>query len=107
MPGSDYLLLVAGMGLVTFVPRWFPLFFLSQRRLPQWFIDWLDLIPVAILSALIFPDLFITGESRHLELLHPKALVALPTLLFALKTKSLGGTVVVGMLLFWLFSKFF
>jgi len=32
-------------------------------------------------------------------------LAALPTLLFAMKTKSLGGTVVVGMLLFWLLGK--
>ncbi|MGB6282004.1 MAG: hypothetical protein WBG91_17460 [Syntrophobacteria bacterium] len=31
--------------------------------------------------------------------------MALPTFLFALKTKSLGGTVVVGMLLFWIVGK--
>jgi len=31
--------------------------------------------------------------------------VALPTFVFALKTKSLGGTVVVGMALFWAVQK--
>jgi len=30
--------------------------------------------------------------------------VAIPTFLFALKTRSLGGTVLVGMMLFWLTS---
>jgi branched-subunit amino acid transport protein len=99
---SEYLLLVLGMGLVTYVPRWFPLFFLAQRRLPQWFIEWLDLVPVAILSALIFPELFTAGTTRHLVWLQPKTLVALPTFLFALKTRSLGGAVVVGMALYWL-----
>ena len=99
---AEYILLLAGMGLVTYIPRWLPLFFLSQRRLPRWFMEWLDLIPVAILSALIFPDLFVAGEPRQLQLFHVKSLVALPTFLFALKTKSLGGTVIVGMILFWL-----
>ena len=108
MVRTDYLLLILGMGLVTYIPRWFPLFFLSKRRLPQWFIEWLDLVPVAILSALIFPDLFVTdGPHRLLKLFQAKSLVAFPTLLFALKTRSLGGTVMVGMVLFWLAEKLF
>jgi branched-subunit amino acid transport protein len=102
MSTSQYLLLFAGMGLVTYVPRWVPLLFLTQRQLPQWFVEWLDLIPVAILSALIVPELFTTGAPRHLVLFDAKILVAVPTFLFALRTKSLGGTVVVGMLLYWL-----
>jgi branched-subunit amino acid transport protein len=61
---TDYLLLVVGMGLVTYIPRWFPLFFLSRRQLPLWFIEWLDLIPTAILSALISQQIFTAGEPR-------------------------------------------
>ena len=106
MSDTNYLLVVLSMGLVTYLPRWFPLFFLSQRRLPRWLIEWLDLIPVAILSALIFPDLFTANEPRHLDLFQIKSLVAMPTFLFSLKTKSLGGTVVVGMFLYWLADKF-
>lgn len=107
MPETEYILLIIGMGLVTYIPRWFPLFFLSQRKLPQWFIEWLDMIPVAILSALIFSDLFMMGSPRHLEILQIKSMVAIPTFLFALKTRSLGGTVIVGMVLFWLGEEFF
>jgi branched-subunit amino acid transport protein len=106
MPETGYILLVIGMGLVTYIPRWFPLFFLSQRKLPQWFIEWLDMIPVAILSALIFSDLFVTGDPRHLDVLQVKSILAIPTFLFALRTKSLGGTVIVGMVLFWLAGMF-
>lgn len=98
----QYLLLILGMGLVTYIPRWFPLFLFTQRKLPEWFIEWLDLIPVAILSALVFSDLFLSGSPRHLDVLQTKSIVAIPTFLFALKTRSLGGTVIVGMALFWL-----
>ncbi|MEE8430588.1 MAG: AzlD domain-containing protein [Candidatus Desulfatibia sp.] len=101
----EYIILVIGMGLVTYLPRWMPLFFLSRRELPAWFVEWLDLIPAAILSALLLPELITTGEPRHMELWQPELLVAVPTFIFALKTKSLGGTVVVGMLLFWLTGK--
>jgi branched-subunit amino acid transport protein len=93
---------ILGMGLVTYVPRWFPLVFLSRRNLPQWLVDWLDLIPAAILSALLVPELVTNGSPRHMSFWQPELWVALPTFIFALKTKSLGGTVVIGMGLFWL-----
>ncbi len=105
MINGDYILIFLGMGLVTYLPRWFPLFVLAKRKLPEWFVEWLDLIPASILSALLLPDLVTAGVPRNLVLFQPKLLVAVPTFLFALKTKSLGGTVIVGMVLFWLAGK--
>ncbi len=102
MSFSEYLFLFLGMGLVTFVPRWLPLLYLSHKRLPRWLVDWLSLIPVAILSALLAPILLADGVTRSFDPGRPEFLVALPTLYFAVKTKSLGGTVLVGMVLFWL-----
>lgn len=99
---TDYLIVFIGMGIVTYVPRWFPLVFLSRRQLPQWLIEWLDFIPAAILSALVLPCLVTAGEPRHLDLFRHELLVAIPTLIFALKTRSLAGTVILGMFLFWL-----
>lgn len=106
MVRTEVVWLFLGMGAVTFLPRWLPLLVLSQRSLPDWLERWLDLIPVAILSALIFPALFAQGDPRQLVLASREALVALPTFLFALKTRSLGGTVLVGMLLYWLAQRF-
>jgi branched-subunit amino acid transport protein len=60
------------------------------------------LIPVAILSALLAPSLFTDAATRSLAFGKLELLVAVPTLIFALKTRSLGGTVLVGMLLYWL-----
>jgi branched-subunit amino acid transport protein len=102
MPETEYILLIVGMGLVTYIPRCLPLFLLAQRNLPRWFIDWLDMIPVSILSALVFSEIFLSGCPRHLDLLQTKSLVAIPTFLIAIKTRSLGGTVISGMILFWL-----
>jgi branched-subunit amino acid transport protein len=104
---TDYLLLVLSMGIVTYMPRWVPLFFLSNRRLPEWLRQWLDFIPAAVLSALILPALVTTGEPRHLAFCQPALLVSIPTLIFAWKTRSLAGTVITGMALFWAVGRFF
>ena len=102
MSFSDYLFLFAGMGLATYLPRALPLLYLAHKQMPQWLIDWLSLIPVAILSALLAPSLFTDAASRSFDFGKPELLVAIPTLIFALKTRSLGGTVLAGMFLYWL-----
>jgi branched-subunit amino acid transport protein len=63
------------------------------------------LIPAAILSSLLLPGLVTNGLPRHLSFWQPELWVAIPTFIFALKTKSLGGTVVIGMALFWLIQR--
>jgi branched chain amino acid efflux pump len=107
MSFSQYLLLLLGMGAVTYLPRLLPLLFLSQRELPRWLVEWLELIPVAILAALLAPSLVVDGATNRLALFRPELLIAIPTFLFAWRTRSLGGTVLVGMLLFWFAGKFF
>ena len=100
-----YLMVLLGMGLVTFIPRWLPLYFFSRQRLPDWVVRWLELIPVAIISALLTPELITGAVPRQFMPFRPEMWVAIPTFLFAFRTKSLGGTVVFGMVLFWLAGK--
>ena len=101
MNSRDYILLVFAMGLVTYLPRMLPLVMLSRRKLPGWFAEWLELIAPAILSALIAPTLFTRSDPRILYMGKPELLAAIPTLMFALKTRSLSGTVIIGMLSYW------
>jgi len=101
MSAINYLLLVICMGVVTYLPRALPLVTLSRRKLSPWFVEWLELLPPAILSALIAPTLFAQASPRVFVLGKTELLAALPTLAFALKTRSLAGTVVVGMLCYW------
>lgn len=105
MQETEYLLLVIGMGLVTYIPRYLPLFLLAKRELSRGLIEWLDMIPAAILSALVFSELFLSGSPRHLELISAKSLAAIPTLFVALRTRSLGWTAIFGMAAFWIVEK--
>jgi branched-subunit amino acid transport protein len=102
MSMETYLLLVVGMGLATYLPRLLPLVCLADRRLPRWLTEWLDLVPAAILGALIAPSLFTAGTPRTLVLGSPELLAAVPTFAVALRSRSLGWTVVTGMALYWL-----
>ena len=105
MNSRDFLLLMLAMGAVTYLPRLLPLAMLSRRTLPIWFAEWLELIPAAILSALIAPTLFAQSAPRVFTLGKVELLAALPTLLCALKTRSLAVTVVTGMLCYWGFTQ--
>jgi len=104
---AKYVLLILGMGMVTYIPRLIPIIFLSQRELPQWLVDWLDYIPAAILSALIFPAILTSGEPRVFDITRPELLIAIPTFVVAFKTKSLAGTVIFGMFLYWFAGRYF
>ncbi|MDD2852038.1 MAG: AzlD domain-containing protein [Desulfuromonadaceae bacterium] len=101
MNTRDFLLLMLALGAVTYLPRMLPLVVLSRRALPGWFAEWLELIPAAILSALIAPTLFAYSDPRMFSLGKVELLAALPTLFIAFKTRSLAGTVIVGMLCYW------
>ena len=97
----DVLLLIAGIGIVTYIPRFLPLPLLSTRKLPQALIRWLEAIPAAVLSALLAPSLLLTkkGDSFHLAVFSDNIflLAAIPTALVAWFGKSFFGTVFVGM----------
>ncbi|MGI6037566.1 MAG: AzlD domain-containing protein [Limnochordia bacterium] len=84
------------MALVTYLPRALPLLILSDMQLPLAVLRWLSFVPVAVLAALLAPELFMSeGE---LLLFNPYLLAALPAFLVAARTGSLLGTALVGML---------
>jgi branched-subunit amino acid transport protein len=101
---DSYLICILGMGLVTYIPRWLPLVLLPQRDIPEVAKEWLGFIPACNLSALVAPAIFL-DSAGGVQFMNSKTLAAVPTLIFALKTRSLGGTVLVGMVLYWILSK--
>jgi len=103
----EYCYIVLGMGLVTFLPRLLPVYFLAGRTLPGWFTEWLDLIPAAVLSALLLPALVKSETPGTFKIYSLEMMVAIPTFFVAVKTKSLGGTVITGMGLYWLLDIIF
>jgi len=92
--------LILGMAIVTFIPRFLPMIFLTRRVIPEKIRIGLDYIPVAVLSAIVFPTLFFNGEGTFG--IQPQFLLAaIPVFAVAWKVKSLWGSVVLGMLIFW------
>ena len=59
-------LLIAGMAVVTYLPRLLPALFLDRFRFPPWFEKWLKSIPYAALGALIFPGILLVKEDQPL-----------------------------------------
>lgn len=90
------LLLLVGMGLVTYLPRMLPLVVLSRFPLPQLLLRWLGFVPVSVLSALLAKELLVSDGHLALPPGHPHLLAAIPTFLVAAKTRSLMGTVIAG-----------
>ncbi|HHX75553.1 MAG TPA: AzlD domain-containing protein, partial [Firmicutes bacterium] len=57
------LLIILGCALVTYVPRFLPLYILTRIKIPKVAAVWLRYVPVAVLAALIAPGIA-TAEGR-------------------------------------------
>jgi branched-subunit amino acid transport protein len=83
MNTQETLLCIAGMGLVTMLPRVLPLTLLAGRALPPAFARCLAFVPVAVLSALLAPELLVRGGTLSLSSDNLFLLAAAPTFLVA------------------------
>ena len=92
--------MIAGMLLVTFLPRFLPLMFLSNKNLPDKVVSWLSFIPAAVLSALLAPALLLNNGSLYLSLENTALLAFIPTLIIAYKTKNIFYTVSCGLIFY-------
>lgn len=90
------LLLFLGMALVTYLPRMLPIVVLSRFKMPPLLLKWLEFIPAAVLAALLASGLLVDGGRLSLPPGNPALLAALPAFVVAIWTRSLMGTVVVG-----------
>lgn len=94
---GKYVLLFLGMALVTYLPRFLPLYVLSRVQIPRLFILWLSYVPVAVLAALVVPGLLLADGQVFLSWQNNYLLASLPTFITAIKTKNMFITVLVGM----------
>ena len=98
---TETLLLIAGMAIVTYLPRVLPLLLLSSRTLPDIVVRWLELVPPAVLSALLIPALILEKDNGvpylSLSLDNTFLVAALPAVLATWLTKNFFVTIAVGM----------
>lgn len=92
-------LTIAGMMVVTFLPRVVPVWFLASRSLPPLVSSWLRYVPPAVLAAMLLPSIVAPEGGVDLHWNNLYLMAAIPTLLVAWKTHSMVGSVLVGMAL--------
>ncbi len=94
---GKYLIMIIGMAIVTFIPRYIPLAVLSKFEIPDIIVDWLRFIPPAILAALLAPGILIIEGKLILTAQNIFLIASLPTILVAIYKKNIFLTVLVGM----------
>lgn len=90
----EILALVLACALVTALPRVLPLVLLSRFQLPRLVTEWLRYVPLAVLQTLLVIELLGAGIAGVVAIVAAFAV--------AVWTKSLLGTVIAGVALYWL-----
>ncbi|MDA8441678.1 MAG: AzlD domain-containing protein [Peptococcaceae bacterium] len=91
-------MIIAGMAIVTYLPRMLPMVVLNRFELPPLLVRWLRLIPPAVLAALTAQSIFVRNTGVVFSWRNIYLLAALPCFLVALKSRSLMWTVATGLI---------
>jgi len=100
MSASQEILVILGMMLVTYGVRYSVLALCGKRSLPQSAEVALRYVPVAVLTALCTPILFMPDDSWFLSLDNAYLIAGLVAVLISWLSKNLLLTIVLGMALF-------
>ncbi|HBR96291.1 MAG TPA: AzlD domain-containing protein [Gammaproteobacteria bacterium] len=90
-------LLIVGMALVTFLPRYLPLALAGRYRLPPLLRQCLGYVPIAVLSAIITQTVFVSGGDLRVSLGNPYLWGALAAAIVALLNKPLFWSISAGL----------
>ncbi len=99
-------LIILGMALVTYLPRMLPLVVLNKIDLHPVVLNWLRLIPAAVLGALTAQTIFLRQSGVTFSWRNIYFLAAIPCFLVAFRTKSLMWTIAVGLVSVVLLNQF-
>ncbi|WP_423190017.1 AzlD domain-containing protein [Alkalibacterium sp. f15] len=103
---SQTWVLILGMAIVTYIPRFLPILLLSKKEISPSFSRWMSYIPVSIFASLVASDIFFWEDSFSLQpFTNIKLIPSVLVLIVAYKTKSLLWSMLTGVLsmtLFWM-----
>jgi len=91
-----WLVMIIG-GLLTFGIRLSFIFLFSHTNLPRWLQRGLRYVPPAVLSAIIFPEIFMPDGKLDISLGNARLLAGLAAGLVALRTRNAMLTILSGM----------
>ena len=93
-------------GLVTFSIRLSFIWIIGHRSIPPRLRRALWLVPPAVLTAIVFPEVFMPGGQLDFSLDNARLIAAVLATLTAWWTRNAVLTIVVGMLSVWVFQWF-
>lgn len=99
MSFAEGLILLVIMMAGTVLPRLLPMGLLAKRAISKNLQIWLSYVPVAILSALLAPEIFMKNGSLFLAKENLFLMAFLPVLAVAYVSKNLFATLLAGMIL--------
>lgn len=102
----DFWLIILGMGLVTYAIRVLPIFVLERYPLPPRLHTALRLVPIAVLSAIILPEIARPAGALDVSLANPRWLAGLAAIVVAHFSRNVLVTIAVGMALLWALTLF-
>ena len=91
-------------GLITFGIRFWFIYLFGKFHIPEWVRRALHYVPPAVLSAIVFPELFLHNGTLDLSLHNVRLLAGVVAILVAWYSKNTLLTIVVGMLALILFQ---
>ncbi len=95
-------LVMIALGLLTFGTRLSFIALLERINLPQGFQRALRFVPIAVLSAIIAPELGYTTNALAISPTNPRLLAGIVATFVAYRTRSVIWTIAVGMAVFWI-----
>ncbi|MDO4855035.1 MAG: AzlD domain-containing protein [Limosilactobacillus gorillae] len=113
-----HLIVIVISAIAAFVPRYFPMRFFTNRKIPEWFNEWMKYVPISLFTALVIKGIFISSDyglvQDHVKLLgnimiygHAGQIVAaIFVAITAYFTRSMAASVLVGLVGVWLFGLF-
>lgn len=89
-------------GLLTFAIRLSFMFLWGRLSVPDWVQRALRFVPPAVLTAIIFPEVFIRQGTLVLSPANPRLIAAAVAVVVGFRSKNIVWTIAAGMLVLWL-----
>ncbi len=100
----EILQIILVMAAVTYGARVLPFLLLRNKQIGGVLKSFIQLVPVALLAALVIPE-FVLYQENDFTFLNPYLLAGISTFIFARKVPNLLMSVLFGMVVYWGFDK--
>ena len=98
---KEILIIILFMTVVTYGARVLPFLLFRRMNIRGIWRTFITLVPVALLAALVVPELVIPPDSNSISLLNPFFFAGVFTFIFARMVPNLFYSILFGMIVFW------